>query len=79
MAETRLSRRRARGSAVGYPQVNYQIPQDCKDKLEAIANRMGLSAAEALEAVIEHLELTTDGLPRWFVAHQEALPMQRAS
>lgn len=71
-------RNRGPGTASGYPQANYTIPSECKQKLETVSKRMGMSASRGLEAIIEHLELDSNGLPRWFTG-QEELPMQRAS
>lgn len=77
--------RRKRGTGVSNVQANYSIPQHCKDKLHAVSERMGLSDAQGLELILNHLELKADGLPAWFAheslswAMQEALPIAKAS
>lgn len=73
--------RRPRGTALNLVQVNYKVPEDCKEKLEHISSRIGVSAAEGLELILKNLELESDGLPAWVDRRQleEALPMAQAS
>lgn len=74
-------RRRPRGSGLSNVQTNYSIPAACKAKLEDVSDRMGLSASQGLELILERLELEADGLPSWADRNQipEALPIQKAS
>ncbi|MCW2950829.1 MAG: hypothetical protein JWN41_1842 [Thermoleophilia bacterium] len=73
--------RRKRGTGIGNVQTNYAIPKDCKDKLHEVSERMGLSDAQGLELILNHLELEQDGLPTWVDREslQEALPIAKAS
>ncbi|WP_461165373.1 hypothetical protein [Arthrobacter sp. R4-81] len=73
--------RRRRGTGVSNVQTNYSIPKHCKDKLHAVSERMGMSDAQGLELILEHLELEADGLPFWVDREslQEALPIAKAS
>ncbi len=45
--------------------LTYTVEKASKDRFEAIAGRSGLSAALFFEAVVEHLELTDQGIPPW--------------
>jgi hypothetical protein len=73
--------RRARGTGIGNVQTNYLIPPHSKQKLEDVSSLMGMSAAEGLEAILDHLELEADGLPSWADRTKlpEALPIAKAS
>jgi hypothetical protein len=73
--------RRARGTGIGNVQTNYLIPPHSKQKLEDVSSLMGMSAAEGLEAILDHLELEADGLPSWADRNKlpEALPIAKAS
>ena len=73
--------RRARGTGIGNVQVNYTIPPESKKILTQFSRRMGLSASEGLELLLDHLELEADGLPAWVDRDQfpEALPIAKAS
>lgn len=74
--------RRARGTGIGNVQTNYLIPPESKQKLEDISARMGKSAAEGLELILDHLDLEADGLPAWFdrsTIPEAAFPMSKAS
>jgi hypothetical protein len=73
--------RRRRGTGVSNVQTNYSIPKRCKDKLHDVSERMGMSDAQGLELILEHLELEADGLPVWVdrASLQEALPIAKAS
>lgn len=63
--------------------MNTLVPQDDKDFVFALAERMGVSTGEAMEKIIAHLrtEVQSDGLPWWFDRTQllEALPIAKAS
>lgn len=73
--------RRPRGSGLSNVQTNYSIPVSCKTKLHDMSDRMGISASQGLELILERLELEADGLPAWADRSQipEALPIQKAS
>lgn len=73
--------RRKRGTGVSNVQTNYSIPKHCRDKLHEVSERMGMSAAQGLELILEHLEVESDGLPAWVDRDslQEALPIAKAS
>lgn len=73
--------RRARGTGIGNVQVNYTIPPESKKLLTAMSRKMGISASEGLELILDHLELEVDGLPAWADRDQipEALPIAKAS
>lgn len=73
--------RRKRGTGISNVQTNYAIPKHCKDKLHDVSERMGLSDAQGLELILNHLELESDGLPAWVDRQslQEALPIAKAS
>lgn len=73
--------RRARGTGIGNVQVNYTIPPESKKILTEISSRMGISASEGLELILDHLDLESDGLPAWVDRDQlqEALPIAKAS
>jgi hypothetical protein len=75
--------RRKRGTGLDNVQTNYSIPERCKTTLEEVSARMGMSAPEGLEVILDHLkkELAADGLPKWFNRSRlpEELPMAQAS
>lgn len=73
--------RRARGTGIGNVQVNYTIPPESKKLLTAMSRKMGISASEGLELILDHLELEADGLPAWADRDKlpEALPIAKAS
>ncbi len=72
--------RRARGTSIGNIQVGYTIPPEHKQLLADISQRLGVSASQGLEMVLDHLELEDDGLPTWVDRDQlpEALPIAKA-
>ncbi|MEG9250357.1 hypothetical protein V6S67_19885 [Arthrobacter sp. Soc17.1.1.1] len=73
--------RRARGTSKGNIQAGYIIPPESKQRLADVSRRLGISASEGLELILEHLELDADGLPTWADRENipEALPMAQAS
>ncbi|WP_282837298.1 hypothetical protein [Microbacterium flavum] len=61
----RAVQRRERGTMIKPVALTYTVEKASKDRFEAIAGRSGLSAALFFEAVVEHLELTDQGIPPW--------------
>ncbi len=59
-------RRRPRGSLIDPVAVGYEVERASKDHFDAIAVRAGVSSAVLFERVVEHLELTDQGLPVWW-------------
>lgn len=77
------TRRRARGTAKDNVQLNTLVPQEDKDFIFALAERLGLSTGEAMEIIIAHLrtEVQPDGIPSWIDRREvsEELPISKAS
>lgn len=73
--------RRARGTSKGNIQAGYIIPPESKQLLADVSRRLGISASEGLELILDHLELDDDGYPTWADRDRipEALPMAQAS
>ena len=46
-------------------QMTLRVETASKKHFEAIAARSGMSAAVFFEAIVEHLELTDQGIPPW--------------
>ena len=46
-------------------QLAYTVEGASKSRFEAIAKRSGMTGAVFFEAVVEHLELTDQGIPSW--------------
>lgn len=61
----RRVQRRARGTMVQPVQLTYTVELASKARLEAIAARSGMTAAMFFEAIVDHLELTDQGIPPW--------------
>lgn len=59
-------RRRPRGSLKQPIQVGYTVERLTKDRFDAIARRAGVSSAALFELLVEHVELTDQGLPAWW-------------
>lgn len=58
--------RRPRGTLVDGVPLGYIIERDSKNRLDAIADRMGVSSAVFIEWMVDHVDLTEDGVPvRW--------------
>ncbi len=51
-----------------------------KDKFDAIADRAGVSRAVMFELVVDHLELTDQGIPTWMPpkSREGELPIEPA-
>lgn len=61
----RRIQRRERGTMIEPVQLTYSVEAASKRRFEAIAARAGMSGALFFEAVVEHLELTDQGIPPW--------------
>lgn len=61
----RRVQRRARGTMVQPVQLTYTVESTSKSRFEAIAKRSGMTGAVFFEAVVDHLELTDQGIPPW--------------
>lgn len=59
-------RRRPRGTLLDPVNMGYQVERVSKEQFDAIAERAGVSSAVLFEAVVEHLELTDQGIPTWW-------------
>jgi hypothetical protein len=59
------SPRRPRGANADSVQVGYWIPRDAKQVLVDVSDKLGVSASEGLEHILNHLERDADGLPLW--------------
>lgn len=46
-------------------QLAYTVEGASKSRFEAIAKRSGMTGAVFFEAVVDHLELTDQGIPPW--------------
>lgn len=46
--------------------MGYEVERAAKTKFDAVAKRAGVSSAVMFEELIEHLELTDQGLPIWW-------------
>lgn len=75
------AKRRPRGTRIDPVACGWAIEREKKTRLEEIAERAGVSAAVYLERVIDHVdqELGDDGLPTWWPAPEEELPIDKAS
>jgi hypothetical protein len=58
-------KRRPRGTLVDPVPIGYEVERVAKDKFDAIADRVGVSRAVMFELVVDHLELTDQGIPTW--------------
>jgi hypothetical protein len=63
---TRRSSRRPRGTLLEPAKVHWEVEKAAKDKFDAIADRLELSGAQFFEYMVEHLELTDQGVPVWW-------------
>lgn len=58
-------RRRPRGTLLDPVPIGYVVERPSKEKFDAVAVRAGISSAVLFEMVVDHLELTDQGLPVW--------------
>jgi len=56
-------RRRPRGSLVDPIALGYEVERAAKIKLDRIAENAGVSSSVMFEHIVEHLQLTDQGLP----------------
>jgi hypothetical protein len=45
--------------------MGYVVERPSKEKFDAIAVRAGISSAVLFEQIVDHLELTDQGIPTW--------------
>ncbi|WP_223695376.1 hypothetical protein [Leifsonia poae] len=70
------ARRLPRGTRVKPVSVGWKIEQTSKDKMDAVAAAMGVSAAVLLEEMIDRLDLDEHGVPTWWTPdNSEELPI----
>lgn len=60
-----MQERRKWGTRVQPKTLGWEVELESKQRFEAIAKRMGLSYSVFFEQVVEHLELTDQGIPPW--------------
>lgn len=73
--------RNERGVAKHWPAVNHRVDPEFKAIIQRTAERLDCSQAVALNLILEHLDLTVDGLPAWVEQEyptKEALPLRTA-
>lgn len=56
---------RRRGSLIDPVIPGWRIERQSKERAEAIASRAGVSTSELIEQLLEHVELTDQGIPTW--------------
>ncbi|PQZ53199.1 hypothetical protein CQ040_16630 [Microbacterium sp. MYb54] len=56
---------RRRGSLIDPVIPGWRIERQNKERAEAIASRAGVSTSELIEQLLEHVELTDQGIPTW--------------
>lgn len=74
-------RRRPRGSLVDPVPIGYVVERTAKDRLDQIADLASVSSAVMFEHIMEHLELTSRGLPATWPEqelHDGELPIDSA-
>lgn len=59
-------RRLPRGTRVDAVSLGYKIERPQKERLDAIARNAGVSSAVLIEKMLDHLELTDQGIPVWW-------------
>ena len=60
--------RRPRNSLHDAVVVGWTVERETRDRVAALARRAGMSTSAFVQATLEHLELTVDGLPTWLPA-----------
>ncbi len=63
-----MAARRPRNSLRDPVVVGWTIERDVRDRAAKIAARAGVSTSALVQAAIEHMDLTMDGLPTWMPA-----------
>jgi hypothetical protein len=46
--------------------IGYEVERSSKQRFDAIAEKAGVSSAVFFERVVDHIELSADGLPVWW-------------
>ncbi|WP_440711641.1 hypothetical protein [Herbiconiux sp. YIM B11900] len=59
-------RRRPRGTLIDPVSMGYEVERASKARFDAVAERAGVSSAVLFERMVDHLELTDQGLPIWW-------------
>ena len=70
--------RNQRGVAKHWPAVNHRVDPDLKAIIERTAARLDCSQAVALNLILDHIDLTVDGVPTWVEQEhpaKEAFPL----
>lgn len=69
--------KRPTGELVDPVGMNYVVNRQYKERLSAIAANAGVSAAVMFEKIIEHTDLTDQGVPIWWtpLPRDEELPI----
>lgn len=77
MAEDR-SARRPRGTLLDPAKVHWEVEKASKLRFNLLAKRLNVSQAVLFEQMVEHLELTDQGLPVWWPEEDrsEELPIK---
>jgi isopentenyl phosphate kinase len=73
--------RRPRGAAKGNPVVYGHVVPEAKDVVSTTADALGISQAQAIEAILLSLSLDADGVPSTIDRsrfHREELPIPAA-
>lgn len=60
--------RRRKGSIMNPVVTAWRVEMDSKERLDAIAERAGISTSELIDEIAVHLELTDQGIPVWMPA-----------
>lgn len=58
-----MIRRRPRGTLLDPVGIHWEVERVAKERLAAVARNAGVSEAVMFEHVVEHLQLTDQGLP----------------
>jgi hypothetical protein len=72
--------RRRRGTGLDNIALYADVPRRTKAKVDAAADAMGLSMAQALEVLVDLVDVDEQGRPRgWVADDQEELPLNRSA
>lgn len=58
--------RRERGSRVKPKVFGFTIEEESSEQISKVSQRMGTSRSHLIDLLIEHLELTDEGVPTWW-------------
>jgi len=70
--------RNERGVAKHWPVASHRVAPDLQAIIERTATRLDCSQAVALNLILDHIELTVDGVPTWVEQEhpaEEAFPL----